>query len=89
MIKMKFIINSSNISYYFEQVLVTYISTYLIFCTYLLISNKKKSKMLCSKTKPTALIIWSHENFKLKGMVYKWDQDLGTRDLGTWDLGSP
>ena len=39
--KMKFIINASNIPYYLEQVYVPYVSTYLLFCTYSLISKKK------------------------------------------------
>ena len=59
---MDFNINASN-------VFVVYISTYLLFYIYSLISLLVTPNMIYGKIKPTVLIIWLHENFKLK---YLW-----------------
>ena len=69
-IKMGFVMNLSNIPYYFETVFVSYVSTHLRFCIYLLISNRRKQTNIWRrKIKPIALIISSHKGFKLK---YLW-----------------
>ena len=80
-IKMKILINNSNVPYCFEQVLrissfacvfVAYASNHLLFSTYSLISNKRKkrtigtSNIVHRKIKAIALFNLLHENFKLR-----------------------
>ena len=53
--------------------ILSYKPTHLLFCTYLLISNKVKNTMVTPhRIKPVALTIWLHKNFKLKYLrIYK------------------
>ena len=49
----------------------------MLFCIYLLIAPEEKNLIgtpstLCQKIKPITLIIWSHENFKLRYLRIKF-----------------
>ena len=76
-IKIKFIINASNIPYWFRTGLYCDVATHLLFYrdSDSLISKRRKKQncdMLCRKIKHIMLIIWSHEKFKFKYLEIKF-----------------